>query len=127
MFVYGKMLKKEDSIWFYLFLLLLLMEIGGVANSLAITVNDCKMPVMTKSPELYGQEACYFAISDPHEANLGMLGDIYLIQTKNKDIYYSIGDILLFIGCAGGFFVLGRRIFKIIKISINKKEVIQNE
>jgi hypothetical protein len=107
------MLKKEDSIWFYLFLLLILMEIGGMANSLVITANDCKMPVRTEILDLR-QDKCYFAVSEPDEANLGVLGDIYHIQTKNKDIYYSIGDVLLFVGGIGGLFVLGKRVIKLV-------------
>ena len=87
-----KSLEKEKYLDFFILLVLY----GSLLNIGVMFLNDGKMPVRT-----YTDNPDYIPFEDYSEVDKGYLGDIIHL----KDIgYFSVGDVLIFIGYA---FILG--------------------
>lgn len=88
----------KGNLWFYAFVFLFIILIGGTLNVVVMDANDCQMPVkLSGGIPLYNQE-CYLAFEDFQEVNLAILSDIIDIKTKRYIHHISIGDILAVLG-----------------------------
>lgn len=88
---------EKYNVWMFLFLfssLLNLAFIGGLSNLTAVSKNSGKMPVY--APEMNISEtgsSKHFYFNYSENVNAFYLSDIF----KIKNLYFSIGDIILFI------------------------------
>lgn len=97
----------KSNFWFYAFLCIFLVLIGGAMNMFVMGNNGCQMPVKTK---LNNYQPCYFSIEKTSDAKFGLLGDIFKVTIKNKEYLFSIGDILIFLS---GIIFVGLSVVKI--------------
>jgi hypothetical protein len=80
--------------WFYAFVFLFIILIGGTLNVVVMDANDCEMPVRLSSGTPLYNQACYLPFEDFSEVNLPILADIIDIKTGKYIHHVSIGDIL---------------------------------
>jgi len=95
--MYQKIISLQRRVIVLLFIslfLICLILLGGQMNSLAISENNNKMPVLSQVK--YSTQT-HFSYSDPSEINYSLLSDRFSI---GKWIY-SLGDLLMF-----GFFFI---------------------
>lgn len=79
------------------FILLLIFTIGGVCNFVAVANNDGRMPILMEGDGW--RDGTHFTYNNPFEIKYWMLTDIFNIK---ETLYFSIGDILIFIGYVSG-------------------------
>lgn len=103
--------------WFYAFIGLFIVLIGGTLNVIVMDANECEMPI--KAGE-HMSNSCYVAFSESSEVNYAFLGDVIIFTLGNTIHYISIGDIL---AISGGLFLT--YILVLIAIQFNKAKKIE--
>lgn len=106
--------------WFYAFVFLFIILIGGTLNVVVMDANDCEMPVRISGGIPMYNQACYLPFEDFSEVNLPILADIIDIRTKKYVHHVSIGDILVVSGGLCLTYVL-----VLIAIQFNKAKKIE--
>jgi hypothetical protein len=82
------------NLWFYAFIGLFIILIGGTLNVMVMDANDCEMPIRISGGIPMYNQACYLPFEDFQEVNLPILADIIDIKTGRYIHHVSIGDIL---------------------------------
>lgn len=91
-----RIIKHKNRLNNYQFIqqiLLIMFLIGGVSNFIAVTRNDCHMPVITKTQAYYdyNYSTKHIIVNDSKEVNYSFLGDIF----ETPYSIFSIGDFLM--------------------------------
>jgi hypothetical protein len=64
---------------------------GGLLNTLVVIINGGRMPAKIEAIEQHGAP-----ITD--NTRLAFLGDIFMFETKGREYFYSLGDVLVTFG-----------------------------
>lgn len=92
----------------YFLLFMVIFIIGGACNFLVVTSNSGKMPVLSEYDLLTSR---HFTFTEENEVNYWFLSDVFRINI----VYFSLGDILVFLSLIGG------SVFSFKLSKINKK------
>jgi hypothetical protein len=114
---------KKFNVWLFLFIfsgILNVSLIGIFFNLYAISNNNCKMPVYEPArANLTLDSDRHFYFNESSQVDSFYLTDIFNVKT----LYFSIGDLLLFISCVLGF---GMNLI-LLKVYINYRRLKKSE
>ncbi|GIW67811.1 MAG: hypothetical protein KatS3mg096_706 [Candidatus Parcubacteria bacterium] len=114
-------LKRDELL---ILTLLFSFLIGANLNLYAVVSNDCKMPYLIKHRPIMDfdyDSNKHKPIADFREAKVYFLTDFMSIPTLSKRIYFSLGDLFLYLSIILIFIYSAKEIKKIVKKKKNKK------
>lgn len=84
---------KKESILLLMLTCLMFLMVGGTLNHLAVTKNDCRMPINSNSH--YKSETHISFPELNYNVNHKYITDYFGFETSKYNIYFSIGDVLM--------------------------------
>jgi len=90
---------KQTKALFNLVFFLFLTMFGAMCNMMAVTTNHGRMPVYTS---IAYSTKTHYSFDDPNEVNSFYLTDIIKLPFTRR--FFSLGDVLVLIGCGGAIF-----------------------